>query len=65
MDISGLSYGRGGLLGHFDICGSLQGLPEGLWLCQFLAFKLKIEKLTCIVIAKQLKKTIFGQKWTI
>ena len=27
-----------------------------------LAFKLKIEKLTCIVIAKQLKKTIFGQK---
>ena len=27
-----------------------------------LTVKLKIEKLTCIVIAKQLKKTIFGQK---
>ena len=29
MDISGLSHGRGGLLGHFDNCGSLQGLLEG------------------------------------
>ena len=29
--ISVLSHGRGGLLGHFDICGSLQGLLEGPW----------------------------------